>query len=166
MEQAPRHLPAPSQRSTPPPIPPATAFSSRLICLLRASCAPGCMERRSFRTASGKRFSFRNPRLFLAVRWFAYTFSTLVESRNSAMSPWARRKATLSKFCPVSRLAKDLLTHPLTSTLPASALRSSHEARAWNRRAHGALFSQLQVNAAVYRRVAGRRNLCGGDHSA
>src|ERR1035437_1072138 len=117
MEQAPRLLPAPSQKSTPPLIPPATAFSSRLICQLQVCYAQECMGRRNFPTACGRRFSFRNPRLFLAVRWFAYTFSTLVESRNSAMSPWARRKATLSKFCPVSRLAKDLLTHPLTATL-------------------------------------------------
>ena len=118
-----------------------------------------------------RRFWFRAPPWFCAVRWPAPMFSTATASHNFATSRWARRKAISWKFSPASRPAKSWSTLPPTVTLPASASRlepgsPAMNAGTWNRRAPGARIYQLQADAAVHCRVAGAWNLRGGYHSA
>jgi hypothetical protein len=70
------------------------------------------MERRSLPTASATQFSFRVPLWSREARSTVRIFSTARESRNSVMSPSARRKAISLKFYRESPRAKDLWTLP------------------------------------------------------
>src|ERR1035438_2532113 len=164
MAQASQARLAPFKRLCLQPIRQATAFWSRLTCLLPPNCEPACMERLSLPTARGKRYSFRAPQWLCAARWPVCTFSTARELHNFATSHLALNKAISSKFCRVSLRVKSWLTRRPTATWWVSALRRSHEARTWNRRAPGSNISQLQTHRALHRRIARPGNLLGGYH--
>ena len=88
----------------------------------------------------------------------------------SHTSRWVRSKADSLKYCQAFPPVKSWSTHPPTANWPGSGLKLAQgsamkqDLGIAGRLAH--IISQFQADAALHRRIAGHRHLCGRGHSS